>query len=77
MSQRTTDIKSSKIELAKLILDIENPELIRKIHEMIMHEAGDFWHSLSDDEKKEVHIGISQLNKGERISFDEYIKKVS
>ena len=71
------DIKTSKIELAKLILEIDNPSLIQKIHELVINQTGDFWDILSDQEKAEVKLGLSQLNRGERISFEEYMKKVS
>ena len=71
------DLKTSKIELAKLILEIENPSLIKKIHKLIVSEEGDFWLNLSDQERAEIKLGISQLNNGERISFEEYVKKVS
>ena len=71
------DIKTSKIELAKIILDIENPSLIQKIYNLVTQETGDFWQTLSDRDKSEIQLGISQLNKKERILFDEYLDKVS
>ena len=71
------DIKTSKIELAKIILDIENPSLIQKIYNLVTQETGDFWQTLSDRDKSEIQLGISQLNKKERIPFDEYLDKVS
>ena len=37
------DIQSTKIELAKLILDIENPALIQKIKDLLLKEPSDFW----------------------------------
>ncbi|MEX0780294.1 MAG: hypothetical protein WD491_04170 [Balneolales bacterium] len=71
------DIKTSKIELAKLILEIDNPTLIQKIHELVTHQIDDFWQTLSEQEKEEIHLGLSQLDRGERISFEEYMKNVS
>lgn len=71
------DIKTSKIELAKLILELENPELIQKIHEMLLEESSPFRHSLSANEKEEIKLGIEQLNRGERIAFEDFLKKVS
>lgn len=65
-----------KIELAKLVLELEDPALIEKIHKMVIQKNGDFWSKLSKGEKAEIELGISQLNKGEKISFDDYIKKV-
>lgn len=68
------DIQTSKIELAKIILNIENPDLIEKIKRLILNEPEDFWPSLSNTEKEEIEFGIEQLDKGHRISFDEFIE---
>jgi hypothetical protein len=70
------DIQSLKIELTKLILDIDNPALIEKIKDLLLKETGDFWSTLSEDQKEELKFGIHQLNEGKRISFDEFLKKV-
>jgi hypothetical protein len=71
------DIQSTKIELAKLILSIDNPSLIAKIKELLTTESSDFWHTLSETEKQEIIFGIDQLDKGQRISFEEFLSKVS
>jgi len=69
--------KSAKIELAKLILELENPKLINKIHELLLDENSQFRKSLTVHENVEIKLGIEQLNRGERISFEEFLKKVS
>ena len=71
------DIQNSKIELAKLVLNIESPALIVKIKNLLTKESGDFWLALSESEKKEINFGINQLNKGLRISIDDFLRKVS
>jgi len=71
------DTQASKIELAKLILELEDPKLINKIHELLLNENSQFRKSLTEHEKEEIKLGIEQLNRGERISFEEFLKKVS
>lgn len=71
------DIQNSKIELAKLVLNIESPALIVKIKDLLTKESGDFWLTLSESEKQEINFGINQLNKGLRISIDDFLRKVS
>jgi len=71
------DTQASKIELAKLILELEDPKLINKIHELLLDENSQFRKSLTEHEKEEIKLGIEQLNRGERISFEEFLKKVS
>ncbi len=75
--KQKNNIQSSKIELAKLILNIESPDLIYKIKKLVLKETSDFWLSLTDSEKEEIALGINQLNKGQRISVEEFMKKVS
>lgn len=71
------DIQSSKIELVRMILNIENPKLIARLSEFLKRETQDFWEELSEIEKKEIEIGLKQLENGERIDFDDFLKKVS
>ena len=71
------NIQSTKIELTKLILSIDNPKLIEKIKDLLLKETSDFWLELTDIQKEELKIGVEQLNNGERIAFKEYLKKVS
>jgi hypothetical protein len=60
-----------------LILNIENPKLISRLNEFLKRETQDFWEELSEIEKKEIEIGLKQLDNGERIDFDDFLKKVS
>ncbi|WP_420580376.1 hypothetical protein [Reichenbachiella sp.] len=71
------DIQTSKIELAKLILNLDNPAILRKIKELIVGTQKDFGNTLTAAEKEEIEIAITQLNEGKRTSFDSFIAKVS
>ncbi|HBQ58230.1 MAG TPA: hypothetical protein DD671_00985 [Balneolaceae bacterium] len=71
------DIQTTKIELAKLILELESPDLVKKIQDLILSEENEFKHQLTSAEKEEIEIGLEQLNRGERTSLDDFLKKVS
>ena len=71
------NIQTSKIELVKMILSIENDKFIEKITEFIQKEKVDFWNELSLSEQKEIEKGIKQLNKGKRVEFNDFLKKIS
>jgi len=71
------NIQTSKIELVKMILNIENDKFIEKITEFIQKEKVDFWNELSLSEQKEIEKGIKELNKGKRVEFNEFLKKIS
>ncbi len=69
--------QTSKIELVKMILNIENDKFIEKITEFIQKEKVDFWNELSLSEQKEIEKGIKQLNKGKKVEFNDFLKKIS
>ncbi|QIE58657.1 hypothetical protein G5B37_03500 [Rasiella rasia] len=69
------DIQTSKIELAKLILNIENAELINKIADLIKKD--DFWDELSVEQKQEIELGIQQADNGQVIPWKDVLKKIS
>ena len=71
------DIQTSKIELVKLILNINNSEFIDRVSNYIKNEKSDFWNDLSLAEQNDIRKGISDLNNGKRIEFSEFLKKIS
>jgi len=71
------DLQSSKLELVRLILKIDNQETISKLTTMLKEQEQDFWNELSDQQKEEIKIGINQLDDGQRISQEEFISKHS
>jgi hypothetical protein len=71
------DLQTAKIELTKLILSIENPTIIEKIKDLLINETSDFWSEMTKEEKDELKLGIKQLNEGQRISFKDFLRKVS
>ena len=71
------DLQSSKLELVRLILKIDNQQTIKKLTEVLKEQDQDFWNELSDQQKEEIKLGIKQLDDGQRISMEELISKHS
>lgn len=71
------NIQASKLELVKLILNIENPSIITKILDVLKKDSSDFYLELTELEKEEINFGIEQLDAGKRISLEDFLKKVS
>jgi len=71
------NIQTSKIELVKMILNIENDKFIEKITEFIQKERIDFWSELSLSEQTEIQKGIKELDKGKRVEYSDFLKKIS
>lgn len=71
------DIQASKIEVVKMILELEDTKLIEKVRKLIVKEKRDFYNDLSEDEKLEVKYGLEQLERGEKTPWEEVYKKIS
>jgi hypothetical protein len=71
------DIEASKIELVKIILNIDNDRFIKKVTDFIKNEKSDFWNDLSAAEQAEIKKGIEQLDKGKRVPFQDVLKRIS
>lgn len=59
------NIQASKIELAKIVLDIDNPDLIQEIVDFIQSKE-----SLSEEQKSKINEAIYSLEKEEGIQHD-------
>lgn len=56
----------------KLLLELKS-----KKEDFIQKENVDFWDELSLSEQKEIEKGIEELNKGKRVEFNDFLKKIS
>jgi hypothetical protein len=75
--ERIMDIQSAKLELVKLIVSIENPQVIERLIDTIQSDSSDFWNGLSLSTKEEIRLGIEQLELGNKIRFEDFIDRVS
>jgi hypothetical protein len=71
------NFQTSKIELVKRIIEINDPKLVEKLLLALRNPEDDFWNTLSFGEKEEVQEGIKQLDAGQGIPLSEFLKKVS
>ncbi|TXK77862.1 hypothetical protein [Mesonia sp. K4-1] len=71
------DIQTAKLELLKTILETENTDFIQKIADFVKKEKVDFWEELTLSEQSEIKQGIEELNKGKRVSYESFLKKIS
>ena len=71
------DIGTTKLELLKTILETENTDFIQKVADFVKKEKVDFWDELSLSEQSEIKQGVEELNKGKRVSYESFLKKIS
>jgi len=71
------DIRTTKLELLKTILETENTDFIQKIADFVKTEKIDFWDELTLTEQSEIKQGIEELDNGKRVSYESFLKKIS
>ena len=70
------DIKAEKLELVRLILDTDNPSILASIKRIFSgSKKVDFWDSLTQDQKDEILEGNEEIENGETLNYEEYMKK--
>jgi hypothetical protein len=69
------DIQASKIEVVKMVLDLEDSKLLEKVRKLIAKERKDFYDDFTEDQKLEIQYGIEQLDRGESISWEDFKKR--
>ncbi|MCX7549159.1 hypothetical protein OS188_14470 [Xanthomarina sp. F1114] len=71
------DIRTTKLELLKTILETENTDFIQRVADFVKKEKVDFWDELTQSEQSEIKQGIEELDKGKRVSYESFLKKIS
>jgi len=70
------DIQAEKLELVRLILDTDNPGILASVKRIFSNSPkADFWDGLSQYQKDEIREGIEEIEQGETVDFEEFIKK--
>lgn len=71
------DIQTLKLELVKKILNLESKDMIHRLFLTLKKEDKDFLSTLSDAQKREVELGLSQIEKGETEDWEGFLRRVS
>ena len=70
-----TEIKQHIHSLIDTVEDDNKLEEIQEFVNYMVNEEVIEWNSLSEGEKKSIGIGLEQLNKGEKIDYEDVMKK--
>jgi len=57
--------------------DLGAGRAIDKLTSIFKEQDQDLWNELTDQQKEEIKLGISQLDEGRRISLEEFISSHS
>lgn len=70
------DIQAEKLELVRMILDTDNPGILASIKRIFKGaKKVDFWDSLAQSKKDEIIKGIEEIDNGETVNYEEFMKK--
>ncbi|KAB2871970.1 MAG: hypothetical protein F9K37_01735 [Bacteroidales bacterium] len=70
------NIQAEKLELVRMILDTDNPRILSLVRRIFTSaKSVDFWDSLSQLEKEEILKGIDEVENGETVNYEDFIKK--
>tara|TARA_R110002051_G_scaffold89242_1_gene157365 strand:- start:543 stop:764 length:222 start_codon:yes stop_codon:yes gene_type:complete len=67
------DIQTSKIQLVKEILDIDTPELIEKVVNLLKKEKRDFWNDLSHNQQEEINKADLEILNEETFDYETFM----
>jgi len=70
------NIQSEKLEIMRMILETNNPDILESVKKLFSKEStADFWNTLPQNQKDEILEGLEQIEKGETVNYDELMKK--
>ena len=70
------DIQAEKIEIMKMVLDTENPNILKSIRDIFKKSiTADFWKTLTPDQKDDILQGLKDIENGEIVDYDDFIRK--
>lgn len=68
-------LEARKLKLRDLLAEVEDESIILQL-EMLLKPQKDFWDDLSEEDKASIQRGLEQLDRGERIPYEEVIDKI-
>ncbi|MDZ7608715.1 MAG: hypothetical protein U5K79_24730 [Cyclobacteriaceae bacterium] len=70
------NIHAEKLEIVKMILETDNPSILESIKKIFSKNiTDDFWQTLSLEQKEDILHGMEELEKGEVVDYEEFLRK--
>ena len=70
------NLQAEKLEIMKLILETENPGILKSIKDLLWkEEKSDFWETLPQNQKNEILEGIRDIENGDIVDYQEFMEK--
>ena len=69
------NIETTKLELMHLLLQTQKESILAKLKKVFEEEQTDWWYDLSEQEQKDITIGITQADNQEYIEDQQVMKR--
>lgn len=70
------NIQVQKINLAKMILETDNPTILESVKNIFVKaKQQDFWQTMPDEQKQEIEKGLSEIVSEDTVEYERVIKK--
>ena len=69
------NIQSEKIQLAKMILELESEKVLKHLKAILSSYDTDLWDNLNESQKASIKLARTQIKRGEGKSHSEVMKK--
>ena len=70
------NIQAEKIEIMKMILETNNPKIIKSVKNIFRKsKENDFWATTSQEQKDDILHGIEEIENGEIVDYEDFMKK--
>jgi len=70
------NIQAEKIEIMKLILETDNPNILESVKKIFRKDnTTDFWETLTQEQKEDILQGIKDIENGEVIDYEDFMRK--
>jgi hypothetical protein len=74
--KREMNIQAQKLEIMQMILETNNPRILESIKSLFAKsKTSDFWKTLSQSQKEDILQGIDEIESGEIVDYEDFIKK--
>ncbi len=68
-------LQTDKIQLAKMILSVDDKSILKQIKDVLNASKSDWWDNISKEEKLSIEEGLKDLSSGKKSSHESVMKK--
>lgn len=70
------NIQAQKINLAKMILETDNPIILESVKDIFVKaKQQDFWETMPEEQKLEIERGLSEIVSENTVEYERVMKK--